>query len=147
MLGLDAVYDPESGKLDEKRTDIWVSNRFLARKVKELNERLATEKDPEISGKRFFYGGSVNPNRRDWREELEFVIGDPNAVLLKLIPSAQHIHLRDPKHKPFYETSEQITACPCSAMWGRSILSRKAYGNGASTISGTLTVPWSAASR
>jgi predicted TIM-barrel fold metal-dependent hydrolase len=102
LLGLDAVYSPKSGKLDRKRTDIWVSNRFLAGKVKELNERLATEEDPKIRGKRFFYGGSVNPNRGDWREELEFVLNDPGAVLLKLIPSAQHIHLRDPKHKPFY---------------------------------------------
>ncbi len=102
LLGLDAVYDPGSGRLDKKRTDIWVSNRFLAKKVKELNGRLDRE-DPETRKKRFFYGGSVSPNRKDWREELEFVIGDPNAVLIKLIPSAQHIRLRDRKHKPYYE--------------------------------------------
>jgi hypothetical protein len=103
LLGLDAVYSPSSGKLDRKRTDIWVSNRFLARKVRELNEKLACEEDPKTREKRFFYGGSVNPNRRDWREELDFVIGDPNTVLIKLIPSAQHIHLRDRKHKLYYE--------------------------------------------
>jgi predicted TIM-barrel fold metal-dependent hydrolase len=102
LLALDAVYDPKSGKLDKKRTDIWVSNRFLAKKVKELNSRLGEGKDPEIRKKRFFYGASVSPNRKDWREELEFVVADPDAVLIKLIPSAQHIHLRDPKHKEFY---------------------------------------------
>ena len=102
LLGLDAVYDPQTGVLDKKRTDIWVSNRFLAKKVKELNGRLRKGKDPKNREKRFFYGASVSPNRKDWREELEFVVGDENAVLLKLIPSAQHIHLKDPKHKPFY---------------------------------------------
>jgi predicted TIM-barrel fold metal-dependent hydrolase len=102
LLGLDAVFDPKSGKFDKKRTDLWVSNRFLSKTVKELNGRLSGAEGPQTRGKRFFYGGSVNPNRRDWREELEFVIGDPDAVLVKIIPSAQHIHLRDPKHKPFY---------------------------------------------
>jgi len=103
LLGLDAVYDPKTGALDEKRTDIWVSNRFLSKKVKELNGRLSEEGDPKIREKRFFYGGSVSPNRKDWREELEFVISDPDAVLIKLIPSAQHIRLRASKHKAFYE--------------------------------------------
>ena len=100
LLGLDALYDPESGSLDEKRTDLWVSNRFLAKKVKELNDRLGDETDLP---KRFFWGASVSPNRKDWREEMEFVVKDPNAVLMKLIPSVQHIHLRDPKHKTYYE--------------------------------------------
>jgi predicted TIM-barrel fold metal-dependent hydrolase len=99
LLGLDAVYDPKTGALDEKRTDVWVSNRFLSKKVKELNGQLRKEDGK----KRFFYGGSVSPNRKDWREELEFVIGDPDAVLLKLIPSAQHIRLRDSQNKPFYK--------------------------------------------
>ena len=99
LLGLDAVYDPQTGALDEKKTDVWVSNRFLSKKVKELNRQLSRENGK----KRFFYGGSVSPNRKDWREELEFVIGDPDAVLVKLIPSAQHIRLRDSKNKPFYK--------------------------------------------
>ena len=103
LLGLDAVFSPASGKLDRKRTDLWVSNRFLAKKVRELNEKLAGEEDPEIREKKFYYGGSVSPNRKDWREELEFVTGDPNAVLIKLIPSAQHIHLKDRRHKPYYD--------------------------------------------
>ena len=77
--------------------------RFLAKKVKELNGRLRKGKDPKNREKRFFCGASVSPNRKDWREELEFVVRDENAVLLKLIPSAQHIHLRDPKHKAFYK--------------------------------------------
>src|SRR4030043_1712122 len=45
LLGLDAVYHPKTGALDKKRTDLWVSNRFLVKKVKELNRRLGEEKD------------------------------------------------------------------------------------------------------
>jgi len=101
LLGLDALYGPKSGKLDKKRTDLWVSNRFLAKKVKELNGRLMNETSLK---KRFFWGASVSPNRKDWREEMEFVVNDPNAVLMKLIPSVQHINLRDPKHKNYYES-------------------------------------------
>jgi len=103
LLGLDAVFDPKTGVLDKKRTDIWVSNRFLSKKVKELNSRLGEEGDSKKRAKRFFYGASVSPNRKDWREELEFAASDPDAVLIKLIPSAQHIRLRDPKHKEYYK--------------------------------------------
>jgi len=53
LLGLDALYDPESGIVDEVKTDLWVSNRFLAKKVKELNDRLMNETDLQ---KKFFCG-------------------------------------------------------------------------------------------
>jgi predicted TIM-barrel fold metal-dependent hydrolase len=104
LLGLDALYDPESGKLDKRRTDLWVSNRFLAKKVKELNDRLMREDDPKKREKKFYWGASVSPNRKDWEEEMEFVLNDPYAVLIKLIPSVQHLNLRDPKHKDYYES-------------------------------------------
>ena len=103
LLGLDALYGPRSGKLDERKTDLWVSNRFLAKKVKELNDQLMKENDPQKREKRFYWGASVSPNRKDWRKEMEFIVSDPNAVLMKLIPSVQHINLRDPKHKSYYE--------------------------------------------
>jgi predicted TIM-barrel fold metal-dependent hydrolase len=104
LLGLDALYDPESGKLDEVKTDLWVSNRFLAKKVKELNGRLKQGNKLKKGAKKFFWGASISPNRKDWREEMEFVVNDPNAVLMKLIPSVQHINLRDRKHKDYYES-------------------------------------------
>jgi len=104
LLGLDALYSPKSGRIDKKKTDLWVSNRFLASKVKELNDQLIKENDSKKREKRFYWGASVSPNRLDWREELEFCVNDPNAVLMKLIPSVQHIDLRDPKHKNYYES-------------------------------------------
>jgi predicted TIM-barrel fold metal-dependent hydrolase len=101
LLGLDALYDPATGELDRRRTDLWVSNRFLAKKVKELNDQLMRE---GFTRKKFYWGASVSPNRKDWEEELEFVLKDPYAVLMKLIPSVQHVNLRDTKHKDYYES-------------------------------------------
>jgi len=43
LLALDAVYSPKTGEPDERKTDLWVSNRFLSEKVKELNRRLQDE--------------------------------------------------------------------------------------------------------
>lgn len=100
LLGLDAVFDPDTGKLMEKETDLWVSNRFLSQTVENLNSRLRSE---SITGKRFYYGASVSPNRQNWQDEMAFVLGDPDAVLIKLIPSVQHIDLMSPKHKKYYE--------------------------------------------
>jgi predicted TIM-barrel fold metal-dependent hydrolase len=99
LLALDAVYSPKTGILDERKTDLWVSNRFLSGKVDELNKRLNTE---NVQGKRFYFGASVSPNRNDWEKELDFVVTRTDAVLVKLIPSTQHIKLMDERHDDFY---------------------------------------------
>lgn len=104
LLALDAVYDADTGRLDETRTDLWVTNRFLLGAIREMNDRLKRSEDARVAGKRFFLGASVSPNRRDWREELRFALEQQETVLLKLIPSAQHITLRDARHREFYET-------------------------------------------
>jgi predicted TIM-barrel fold metal-dependent hydrolase len=102
LLALDAVYDEETRQIDPIRTDLWVSNRFLSRKAVALNERIQRETDPQKRSKRIFYGASVSPNRRDWERELQFVVDDPLAVLMKLIPSTQHIALRDERHRAYF---------------------------------------------
>lgn len=102
LLALDAVYSASTGELDAQRTDLWVTNRFLKRTVDLLNERLAKEEDPSKRKKRFFFGSSVNPNRKDWEAELDYVANQTDAVLVKLIPSAQHIDLREKRHAAFY---------------------------------------------
>ncbi len=103
LLALDAVFSPKTGKLDEKRTDLYVSNRFLSKKVMELNEQLQNESDPRLKCKKFFLGASVSPNRENWRSELEYIFSQTDAVLIKWIPSTQHIHLMDDKHNEFYD--------------------------------------------
>ncbi len=99
LLALDALFTPKTGLLDEERTDLWVSNRYLAKKVKELNGRLIAE---GLGTKRFYLGASVSPNRKDWKEELDFA-DSAGAVLVKLIPSTQHINLSDKRHGEFYK--------------------------------------------
>ena len=99
LLGMDAVYSPENGALNEKRTDLCVSNLFLHRKVMELNDVLSREN----SKKKFFMGASVSPNRDNWESELEYVVTKTDAVLVKLIPSAQHIDLTDEKNHSFFK--------------------------------------------
>ena len=100
LLALDALFNPRTGLPDKERTDLWVSNRYLAKKVKALNERLIADG----KGKKSFYlGASVSPNRKDWKEELDFA-DSAGAVLIKLIPSTQHINLSDRRHKEFYKT-------------------------------------------
>ncbi len=104
LLALDAVFSQKTGKLNKKETDLWISNKFLFKKVKELNQRLQSEENLELREKRFFFGASVSPNRKDWKDELSFVINETDAVLIKLIPSAQHIELMDRRHEEFYKT-------------------------------------------
>jgi len=87
LLAMDAVYD-SAGTVDVRKTDLWVTNDLLYRKVNGLNGRF---KRDGISGKRFYFGASVNPNRKDWKDELNNVIDKTEAVLIKWIPSAMHI--------------------------------------------------------
>ena len=103
LLALDAVYSPETGVIDEIKTDLYITNRFLHNKVIELNERLQKESDPRKRNKKFFFGASVSPNRKDWESELDYVLRETNAVLIKWIPSTQHINVDDEKHKEFYD--------------------------------------------
>jgi predicted TIM-barrel fold metal-dependent hydrolase len=104
LLGLDAVYSPRTGELDERRTDLWVSNRFLHKRVSQLNTQL------EAMGgarKRFFMGASVSPNNARWADELTFVLQETEAVLVKLIPSVQHIRMMDSRHDEFFDRLAQ----------------------------------------
>lgn len=105
LLALDAVYSPVTGELDAEKTDLWVSNRFLWEQVSALNEHLLGE---GISGKRFFFGASVSPNRKDWESELDFVVNRTEAALIKLIPSAQHIDISSERHRDYYSA---VAAC------------------------------------
>lgn len=91
LLALDAVYDEEAGKIDEVKTDLYVSNSYLIRKVRELNQRFAAAPEPHIRKKRFLVGSSINPHRPDCVERLKEAASSPEVVLLKWIPSAQHI--------------------------------------------------------
>lgn len=102
LLAFDATYFFKSGELNKDGTNLYITNKFLSNKVIELNERLQNETNPKKRNKKFFFGASVNPNRKDWESELDYVLTKTNAVLIKWIPSAQHIQVNDEGHKEFY---------------------------------------------
>ena len=97
------MFSVRTGLLKERKTDLWVSNRYLAKTVDALNARLSGEDDPERRKKRFYFGASVSPNRHDWEEELDWVLTQTDAVLLKMIPSVQHIRMMDSRHRAFFD--------------------------------------------
>jgi hypothetical protein len=71
----------------------------LSNKVKELNNQFRVEG----IDKEFLFGASINPNRKDWESEMNYVLTQTDVVLFKLIPSAQNVRLNDSKHNDFYK--------------------------------------------
>jgi uncharacterized protein len=87
LLALDARCD-DDGVLDPVKTDLRVPNLFAARAVRELNAAF----EAEGSTRRFLFGASVHPARPDWEDALDQAL-EEDAVLLKLVPSVQNVHL------------------------------------------------------
>ncbi|MBF0518053.1 MAG: hypothetical protein HQK97_13245 [Nitrospirae bacterium] len=98
LLAMDAPYDHVTHERLDDITTLYVSNRYLSEKVKLFNEAL----DRQGIKKRFYFGASVNPNRINWKTELDYVINETDAVLMKWIPSVQHIHVEG-SHDEFYK--------------------------------------------
>jgi hypothetical protein len=103
LLAMDKIYDPCDGRVLERETELWVPNGFLYRMVNELNEKFRNADDERIRTKRFYFGASVSPNNPSWEAELLDVCTHTDAVLLKWIPSAMHIHVDDQRHREFYQ--------------------------------------------
>jgi uncharacterized protein len=87
VLAMDGVVDAQ-GELDRTRTEIYVPNEFVATEV---------AKHPNL-----LFGASVNPYRKDALERLEWAKAH-GAVLVKWLPSIQHIDPADPALVPFYD--------------------------------------------
>ena len=86
ILAMDGVVDND-GELDETGTEIYIPNEFVAGEVRRYSNLL--------------FGASVNPFRRDALRRLEEAAGD-GAVLLKWLPSIQHIDPSNQNLVPFY---------------------------------------------
>lgn len=86
VLALDGVIDA-SGELDRAATEIYVPDEFVAAEVARHGNLL--------------FGASVNPYRRDALARLEWAKAH-GAVLVKWLPSIQHIDPADPRLVPFY---------------------------------------------
>jgi predicted TIM-barrel fold metal-dependent hydrolase len=87
LLGMDGCYD-RNGTLDLARTDFLVGNDYV----------LATSR---AHPNEFLAGVSINPQRRDAIEEVHRC-ADAGALLVKVLPNAQHFDPADARYKAFY---------------------------------------------
>jgi hypothetical protein len=92
VLAMDGVLD-DDGELDPDRTEIYIPNSFVAEE---------TRRYPNL-----LFGASVNPHRPDALERLEEVAAN-GAVLIKWLPSIQHIDPSDKCFVPFYRRLSEL---------------------------------------
>lgn len=92
VLALDGVVDAR-GELDPAQTEIYVPNEFLATEV---------PKHPNL-----LWGASINPYRPDALARLEWARAH-GAVLVKWLPSVQHIDPADERLIPFYRKMVEL---------------------------------------
>lgn len=86
VLAMDGVVG-EDGELDRAKTEIYIPNEFVATECRRYPNLL--------------FGASINPYRRDAVQRLEKIAAD-GAVLVKWLPSIQHIDPADERLIPFY---------------------------------------------
>lgn len=87
LLGMDGSYD-QTGLLNRQHTEFLISNDYVLKTAQAY---------PDV----FLAGPSINPQREDAIEEVHRC-ADAGAVLVKVLPNAQHFNPADPKYKPFY---------------------------------------------
>lgn len=92
VLAMDGVVDAQ-GQLDEAATEIHIPNEFLGRECRKYPNLL--------------FGASINPGRGDALERLDRAAAD-GAVLLKWLPSVQHIDPADARLTPFYRRLREL---------------------------------------
>ncbi len=86
ILALDGAVDAR-GNLDTNRTEFYVPNEFVAAVCRRHTNLL--------------FGASINPYRPDALARLDWAATN-GAVLVKWLPSIQHIDPADPRLEPFY---------------------------------------------
>lgn len=92
LLGMDGFYD-QTGRLNRQHTDFLVSNDYVFKTVQAY---------PDV----FLAGPSINPQREDAIDEVHRC-AEAGAVLIKVLPNAQHFNPADEKYKPFYRALAQ----------------------------------------
>jgi hypothetical protein len=92
LLGMDGFYD-QTGLLNRQHTDFLVSNDYVLKTAQAY---------PDV----FLAGPSINPQREDAVEEVHRC-ADAGAVLIKVLPNAQHFNPANPRYIPFYRALAQ----------------------------------------
>ncbi|HZC82269.1 MAG TPA: amidohydrolase family protein [Nitrospiraceae bacterium] len=93
LLGMDGVYDA-NGMLDTEKTEFLVGNDYVL--------KLARSYPNE-----FLPGVSINPQRRDARDELDRCVA-AGAKLVKVLPNTQGFDPGNRKYIPFYKKLAQL---------------------------------------
>jgi len=93
VLAMDGVIDEKTRALDRNKTQIYVSNEYVASQA---------AKYPHL-----LYGASINPNRENSVALLEEVHRQ-GAVLIKWIPNIMYIDPSDEKFIPFYKRMAEL---------------------------------------
>jgi hypothetical protein len=86
LLAMDCVVG-DNGEPDPGRTEIYIPNAFAAAQAHRFPNLL--------------FGASINPRRRDALERIDEAVAG-GAVLIKWLPSIQHIDPADMRLVPFY---------------------------------------------
>lgn len=92
ILAMDGVIGVD-GELDREKTEIFIPNEFIATQ---------TRRYPNL-----LFGASINPLRLDAIRRLEQAV-DCGAVLIKWLPSIQHIDPADQRLIPFYLKMKEL---------------------------------------
>ena len=92
VLAMDGVVG-EDGELDRARTEIYIPNEFVAAEIRRYPNLL--------------FGASINPYRRDALQRLDRAAAS-GAVLVKWLPSIQHIDPADERLVPFYRKLKEL---------------------------------------
>jgi len=87
ILAMDGVID-DQGNLDPERTEFYVPNEFVAKETSRYSN--------------LYFGASVNPNRPDALERLQWA-KENGALLVKWLPSIQYIDPANKSYEPFYK--------------------------------------------
>ena len=86
VLSMDGVIN-EKGELDLEESEFYIPNDYVANEVKKYDN--------------LYFGASINPYRKNALEMLDKAAKD-GAVLIKWLPSIQHIDPADERIIPFY---------------------------------------------
>jgi len=89
LLGMDGFYD-QTGLLNRQHTEFLISNDYVFK---------TAQAHPDF----FLAGPSINPKRKDAVDEVHRC-ADAGAVLVKVLPNAQHFNPADSRYIPFYRT-------------------------------------------
>ena len=87
LLGMDGFYD-QAGILNRDQTEFLISNKYVLKTVQAY---------PDL----FLAGPSINPQRKDAIDEVHRC-AETGAVLVKVLPNAQHFNPADQKYRSFY---------------------------------------------